>query len=74
MGDVIEVRYRGSRCNVLIMDEGNFNRYERGDEFEFVGREFFRSPASVAAPGEGRWHVIIVHPDGERGIEKVGII
>jgi hypothetical protein len=58
-GDVVEVSLSGNAANVLLMDDINFQSYRSGGRFNYYGGHFNRSPAVIAPPLPGRWHVIV---------------
>ena len=58
-GDVIEVSLQGSAANVRLMDSNNLNSYRSGRQYRFHGGLMKRSPAHVAVPHAGTWHVVV---------------
>jgi hypothetical protein len=57
-GAVVEVTL-GQRANVQLLDGPNFQRYSRDESFDYLGGEQVRSPARLAIPHAGHWHVAI---------------
>jgi hypothetical protein len=43
----------------MLVDPVNLGRYERDQGFEYFGGHFTRSPARIAVPRAGHWHVVI---------------
>jgi len=56
--DVIEVTLDHA-ANVLLMDETNYRRYQRGDDYRYYGGYAEQSPARLVPPRDGRWHLVI---------------
>lgn len=57
-GDIVLVNCT-HQCNVLLMDDSNFNSYRRGSSFEYFGGLFKRFPARIAVPRNGNWNVAL---------------
>jgi hypothetical protein len=57
-GDVVEVTLDG-RANVMLVDPTNYERYRKGESFRYHGGLAERSPATLVAPHDGRWHVVV---------------
>ena len=57
-GDDIEVTLDG-QANVRLLDAANFDRYRCGQRHTYHGGLATRSPARVAAPHAGHWHVVV---------------
>jgi len=57
-----------TRCNVLLTDDYNFQRYQAGEDFTYFGgwREYF--PTQICPPHAGHWNVTIDLDDGEADI------
>ena len=69
--DVIEVTL-DHHANVRLMDDANFQRYQRGEEYEFKGGDPPKSPALISPPLRGHWH-LIVDLQGYVGTVNVGV-
>lgn len=57
-GDVVEVDC-DTQCNVMLLSDSDFSRYQRQDSFNYCGGHFKYFPARIAAPHSGHWNVII---------------
>jgi hypothetical protein len=57
-GDVVVVDC-SHRCNVMLTDDGNFQRYRQGAAFEYFGGHFDRLPARLRAPSSGFWNITL---------------
>jgi len=58
LGDVVEVTL-DKQANVRLMDDSNFSKYKRGDQHKYYGGLQTKSPARLAAPGPGQWHLVV---------------
>lgn len=47
------------QCNVMVMDDPNYARYRRGEEFRYHGGFYKRLPALVAVPASNHWNTVI---------------
>ena len=57
-GDVVEVTL-DKQANVLLLDQGDFARYQRGEAHTYYGGLAKQSPLRVSAPRAGHWHLVI---------------
>ena len=57
-GDVVVVEC-SHQCNVLVMDDMNFQNYRRGERYRYFGGFFNRLPARISVPGSGYWNTVI---------------
>ena len=57
-GDVVIVQC-SHQCNVLVMDDRNFEAYRQRRKCTFYGGHFKTFPAKVAVPGNGHWNTVI---------------
>ncbi|QDU80749.1 hypothetical protein Pla110_24820 [Polystyrenella longa] len=57
-GDVVEVTL-DKQANVRVLDEGNYSRYQRGEQHTYYGGLAKESPVRIASPHAGHWHVVI---------------
>jgi len=46
-------------ANVKVMDDPNYNRYQRGAQHQYFGGHATQSPVAIRPPRPGRWHVIV---------------
>jgi hypothetical protein len=56
------------QCNVLIMDDMNFNHYRHGDRFQYHGGFYKMLPARVVVPSSGHWNTVIDLAGGRANI------
>lgn len=47
------------QCNVLVMDDANFNNYRRGGRFQYYGGHYKRLPARISVPHSDHWNTVI---------------
>lgn len=57
-GDVVVVEC-DHQCNVLVLDDHNFNLYRRGAAYHYYGGFFARLPARVGVPRSDHWNTVI---------------
>lgn len=57
-GDIVIVDC-DHQCNVRVMDDTNFHRFQRGDRHQYYGGFFQRLPARITVPSTGNWNVTI---------------
>jgi hypothetical protein len=70
-GSVVEVTLSGSAANVRLMDSSNFNNFKNGRAHRYAGGLIKQSPARLAVPHAGTWHVT-VDMQGLRGTVRSG--
>ena len=58
-GAVVEVTLSGSAANVRLMDSSNFQNYRSGRNHKYYGGLIRRSPARLAIPNSGHWHITV---------------
>lgn len=58
-GDIVEVTLQGSAANVRLMGPSDFNNYRNGRNHHYHGGLQQRSPARIAVPHSGTWHVTV---------------
>ncbi len=58
-GNVVEVTLSGSAANVRLMDGSNFQNYRSGRRHSYYGGLMRSSPARIAIPNSGSWHVTV---------------
>ena len=71
-GETVEVSLSGSAANVRLMDSSNFQNYRSGRAHRYYGGLITRSPARLAVPSGGHWHVT-VDMQGLQGTVRSGI-
>lgn len=57
-GDVVVVEC-SHQCNVLVMDDINFQHYQRGGQFRHYGGFYNRLPAQISVPRSDHWNTVI---------------
>ena len=57
-GDVVLVQC-SHQCNVLVMDDQNFQAYRQRKKCTYYGGFFKAFPAKVAVPASGHWNTVI---------------
>ena len=58
-GTTIEVTLQGNAANVRLLDSSNFQKYRTGKRHQYSGGLVSRSPARLAVPRNGHWHVTV---------------
>ncbi len=58
-GTVVTVDLSGTECNVLLLTPSNFNKFHRGQAYEYYGGHFKKSPVQLDVPFAGQWVVVI---------------
>jgi Domain of unknown function (DUF1883) len=58
-GALVDVTLSGTEANVMLLDSVNVSRYRQGQEFDYHGGHFTRSPIRIAVPRAGHWHVVV---------------
>ncbi len=57
-GDIVEVTLDRA-ANVLLMDESNYELYNRSGHYRYRGGYATESPVRLKVPRPGRWHVVV---------------
>ena len=57
-GDVVVVQC-SHQCNVLVMDDANFQAYRARKKCTYFGGHFKAFPARIAVPANGHWNTVI---------------
>ncbi len=47
------------QCNVLVMDDHNYQRYRRGDRYSHYGGFYRQLPAVIRVPSADNWNVVL---------------
>ena len=58
-GQTVEIRLQGNAANILLLDTNNFNRYRRGERYEYFGGHATTSLTRLPVPRTGHWHVAV---------------
>ena len=51
--------------DVYLLDQNNFERYQRGESFDYFGGNYNQSPVKITVTGPGSWYLIV--DDGGSG-------
>ncbi|RWM96196.1 MAG: DUF1883 domain-containing protein [Mesorhizobium sp.] len=57
-GDTVVVEC-SHQCNVLVMDDANFQNYRSRRQYRYHGGFYKRLPASISVPHSGHWNTVI---------------
>jgi len=57
-GEIVEVTL-DKQANVRLLDDNNYSLYQRGAQHRYYGGRATKSPARIAAPHAGYWHLVI---------------
>jgi len=57
-GDTVEVQL-DHQANVLLLSEANYQRYRRGERYEYYGGLARKSPLHLVPPRAGQWHLVV---------------
>jgi hypothetical protein len=66
-GDIVVVNC-DTQCNVLVMDDYNFDSYRRGGQATYYGGFYQRLPARISVPSTGYWNVVLDLGGGQANI------
>lgn len=58
-GNIVEVSLRGTECNVMLLDDINFNNYKNRRNCTYYGGHVIETPINLSIPYTGRWNVVI---------------
>jgi len=56
--DTVEVTL-DKQANVRLLDANNFSLYKRGKKHRYYGGKATKSPAYLAPPPSGHWHLVV---------------
>jgi hypothetical protein len=57
-GDIV-VADCSHRCNIRLMDDGDFASFRRGGRHRYCGGYYERLPARIPAPHSGYWNITL---------------
>jgi Domain of unknown function (DUF1883) len=57
-GDIVIVNC-DHQCNVMVMTDQDFDRYKRGDRFNYHGGHYKSLPARIPVPSTGWWNAVL---------------
>ncbi|PEK40937.1 hypothetical protein CN586_25180 [Bacillus toyonensis] len=46
-------------CNVFLVNSNNYRRYSSGQNYEYFGGHYDRTPVTITVEGAGRWYLIV---------------
>jgi hypothetical protein len=69
--DSVKVILTGNAANVLLLDESNFRNYQSGQQYQYFGGHYTRSPAILRPPNAGHWHVVVNLGGGAGSVNAV---
>jgi hypothetical protein len=46
-------------ADVFLVDSTNFQRYQSGQDFNYYGGRYTRTPVTISVNGTGRWYLIV---------------
>ena len=58
-GTTVAFHLRGSRANVLLLDQRNYGFYRAGKPFLYTGGHYTHSPVELAIPEDGHWYAVV---------------
>jgi hypothetical protein len=58
-GSTVVVTLSGNEANVRLLDQSNFQAYQRGAQHRYHGGLAKQSPVRIAVPSDGRWYVTV---------------
>lgn len=64
-GKVVSVQC-SHQINVLVMDDTNYSKYQRGQSAKVYGGFYTHFPANIAVPHSGNWNIVLALPPGHR--------
>ena len=56
--DVVQVTLN-KQANVRLLDSPNYQNYRAGRQYKYYGGHATTSPATLRAPYQGHWHLVI---------------
>jgi hypothetical protein len=57
-GELVVVKCN-EKCNIRLIDDGNFHKFRNGKEHEFCGGFYHILPANIVVPKSGYWNIAI---------------
>ena len=72
-GEIVTVTLSGVESDVMLMSGSDVRRFAAGGQFNYWGGHYSRSPAKIAVPSVGDWHVVVVPGLGGRVKASVSI-
>lgn len=72
-GDIVEVTL-DAPANVILLDPANYSNYKKNLSYRYHGGHVEESPARLATPHPGKWHVVVNlggYPGSVRAVARV---
>jgi hypothetical protein len=66
--DEMVVVYCSHQCNVILLDNSNFQNYRAGRPFEHFGGHYTQFPVRLSVPHTGFWNTVL-----DLGVERANI-
>lgn len=57
-GDIVVVDC-SHQCNIMLLDDSNFNHYKNGQPYKYHGGHFKVFPTRLSAPSSGYWNIVL---------------
>lgn len=57
-GDIVQV-HLDTQANVLLLNNSDYWRYQRGSDFSYYGGLATRTPYNIGVPYSGQWNLVI---------------
>lgn len=58
VGSIVEVTL-DRQANVRLLDAANYQRFKRGQQYQYYGGRALQSPLRLPVPSSGTWYVVI---------------
>jgi hypothetical protein len=65
-GELVTVALSGVESDVMLLSGSDVHRFARGDQVTYWGGHYRSSPARIAVPSAGAWHVVVLPGPGGR--------
>jgi Domain of unknown function (DUF1883). len=46
-------------ADVFLVDRPNFQKYQQGQQFKYLGGHYTKTPVVITVSGSGRWYLIV---------------
>lgn len=64
-GSVARVTLSGVESDVFLLDSINYQKFQAGYDFRYVGGHYKQSPVALPIPSLGDWTVVVIPTGGE---------
>jgi hypothetical protein len=58
-GTKVKFTIKGNACNVVLLDDVNYQRYRRGKKYSYYGGHTTQSPVILTIPESKVWHGVV---------------